>query len=176
MKSYLPFLNEKTARGRRVFSFGLFLVVLFIGLASLFLQSADLTSYAFIPSQLVSFLGSLRNYAFVALLAIPVANRILFALERAFIRSYLNAASEEEKEILARFTATKRMIDVPLETRLIEVQNLARMGIIEKGTGLAYRGEHSNSPHTYYSMTTWVFYYLIDKTLKAPGQPAKPHN
>lgn len=146
-----------------MFSFGLFLVVLFIGLASLFLQSADLTSYAFIPSQLVSFLGSLRNYAFVALLAIPVANRILYALECTFIRSYLNAASEEEKEILARFTATKRMIDVPLETQLIQVQKLARMGIIDKGSGLAYRGEHPNSPHAYYSMTTWVFYYLIGK-------------
>ena len=139
--------------------------MLFIGVASLFLQTADLTSYPFIPSQLASILGSLRNYAFIALLAIPAANRLFYFLERAFMRSYLNSASAEEKEIFAKFTAAKRMIDVPLETRLIQVQQLVRMNIIYLGTGLAYPGEDtSSSPYAYYSMTTWVFYYLLGKT------------
>jgi hypothetical protein len=40
-----------------------------------------------------------------------------------------------------------------------------RMSIISQGTGLAYPGEHTDSsPYTYYSMTTWVYYYLLGKT------------
>ena len=164
MKPYLPILFERTARIRRVFSFGLFLVVLFIGLASLFLQTADLTSYAFIPDQLPGVLGPIRNYAFLTLLAIPVANRLFYTLERTFIRAYLNSASQEEKEIFTKFTAAKRMIDVPLDTRPIQVQQLVRMNIIYLGTGLAYPGEQAGaSPYAYYSMTTWVFYYLLGK-------------
>ena len=139
--------------------------MLFIGLASLFLQTADLTSYAFIPEQLAGVLGSMRNYAFLTMLAIPVANRLFFTLERTFIRSYLNSAGEEEKKIFAKFTGAKRMTDVPLETRLTQVQQLMRMSIISQGTGLAYPGEHTDSsPYTYYSMTTWVYYYLLGKT------------
>ncbi len=148
-----------------MFSFRLFAVVLFIGLASLFLQTADLTSYAFVPSQFASALGSLRNYAFVTLLAIPGANRLFYILERTFTRSYLDSATDEEKEIFAKFIAAKRMTDVPLETRSIQVQQLVRMHIINPGTGLAYPGEQTDSsPYAYFSMTTWVFYYLLGQT------------
>ena len=60
------------------------------------------------------------------------------------------------------------MIDVRLDPGLNQVQQLVHMNIIYPGTGLTFpAGDEHSSPYAYYSMTTWVFYYLIRNPILA---------
>ena len=165
MKSVLPFLYKTASRGRRVFSLKLFVLLLFIGLASF---SAEITSYDFVPAQFDPVLISISSYAVLSLPIIPVMNRLFYALEWIFIRLYLNIISPEETEILSKFLATKRMVDVQLDLGLSQVKQLVSMNIIYPETDLTFMaGDKRSSAHAYYSMTTWVFYHLIKKSKSA---------
>ncbi|MEX1247424.1 MAG: hypothetical protein WEA61_02985 [Anaerolineales bacterium] len=161
MKSILSFLYKAVLRSRRMFSFELFVILLLIGLACFMLQTADITSYDFVPSQWDPVLISIWNYALLSLPIIIVINRLLHALERSVMRLYLRFLDPSEKGILAQFISKNQMLDVPLDPTLKEVKQLVSIGIIRSGSGLTYPASDLHSEqHAYFSMPAWIFYSL----------------